>query len=112
VDLTLTSAEIGGIPVLSLAGEVDLATVPKLRDTLARLVREHPGRTIAVDLDGLVTLDDLGLGVLLGAAGRARDQGGDVVLVCSDERTLRRTASTGLDRAMRIVPSVAAVAAG
>jgi anti-anti-sigma factor len=112
VDLTITTSEIGSIAVLSLAGEVDLATVPKLRDSLARLLNERPGRTVAVDLDGLVALDDLGLGVLLGAAGLARDRGGDIVVVCSDERTLRRTASTGLDRAMRVVPSVAAAAAG
>ena len=110
VELSLTTGEIGDVAVLSLAGEVDLATVPTLRDALARLVQQHPGRTIAVDLDGLVALDDLGLGVLLGAAGRARDRGGDVVVVCTDERTLRRTAVTGLDRALRVVGSIAALA--
>jgi anti-sigma B factor antagonist len=110
VELSLTTSEIGEVAVLSLAGEVDLATVPKLRDALDRVLRQHPGRTIAVDLDGLVALDDLGLGVLLGAAGRVRDRGGDLVVVCTDERILRRAASTGLDRALRIVPSVAASA--
>ena len=59
-------------PVLRLAGEVDLATLPVLRDHLVKSVAMHAGHTLYVDLDGLSVLDDAGVGMLLGAAGHAR----------------------------------------
>ena len=96
----------GGFPVLQLSGEIDLATTPTFRDALLRLVTEHPAATVAVDLDGVLALDDTGLGLLLGAAGRARQRGGELVVICSDERLLRRFAETRLDRAVEIRPSL------
>jgi anti-sigma B factor antagonist len=57
---------------------------------------------VAVDLDGVGVLDDSGLGVILGAAGRAREAGGDLVVVCSDARLVARLQLTGLDRAVDV----------
>ena len=37
---------------------------------LTKALAHHPDRTIIIDLDGVTVLDDTGLGVLLGAAGR------------------------------------------
>lgn len=109
MDLRTDHAVVGGTPVLALAGSVDLATVPTLSGALFRLVGDHPGRSVAVDLDGVDVLDDSGLGVLLGAAGRARQQGGDLVVVVADERLRARFTDTGFDRAVDIVDRVAAV---
>ncbi|MGD9701686.1 MAG: STAS domain-containing protein [Acidimicrobiia bacterium] len=95
-----------GMPVLQVSGEIDLATVPTFHGALHRLVTDHPAAVVAVDLDGVSALDDTGLGLLLGGAARARDRGGDVVLVCSDERLLARFALTRLDRAMDVRPSL------
>ena len=98
---------VGTVPVLALSGAVDLATVPVLRDSLVRLVGDHAGRLVAVDLDGVDVLDDCGLGVLLGAAGRARSRGGELVIVASDQRLRDRFALTGLDRAVDVVERLA-----
>ena len=57
-------------------------------------------RRVAVDLDGVDALDDTALGVLLGAAGRGRQAGGDLAIVCASERLRGRFAVTGLDRAV------------
>ena len=76
---------------------------------LYRLVGDHPARRVAVDLDGVDVLDDTGLGVLLGAAGRARQAGGELVVVVSDERLRARFAATGFDRAVDVVDRLAAV---
>ncbi len=97
---------LGAAPVLHLSGEIDLSTVPLLRDQLSRATARHPGETLFVDLDGLVALDDTGLGMLLGAAGRCREQGAELALVCTSERLLARFALTGLDRAVRVLPRV------
>jgi anti-sigma B factor antagonist len=100
---------VGSVPVVALSGPVDLATVPVLRDALVRLVADHAGGMVAVDLDGVDVLDDTGLGVVLGAAGRAREAGGDLVVVAADQRIRARFAVTGLDRAVDVVDRLASV---
>ena len=106
MDLSCRLDTVGGQPVLLVHGEIDLATVPALRDQLARALAEHHGRTLFVDLDGVTVLDDTGLGVLLGAAGTARTNGGDVVVVCSSPRLHERFAVTGLARAITVTDSI------
>ena len=109
MDLRARHDVVGSLPVVALAGSVDLATLPQLGNALFRLVDDHPGRRVAVDLDGVDVLDDTGLGILLGAAGRARQGGGDVVVVVSDERLRARFTTTGFDRAIDVVDRLTAV---
>jgi anti-sigma B factor antagonist len=109
VDLHSRRDVVGTLPVVALSGSVDLATVPALRDALVRLIVDHPGRRVAVDLDGVDALDDTGLGVLLGAAGRARLAGGDVVVITADARLRERFGLTGLDRAVEVFDRLASV---
>lgn len=93
---------LGDKPVLEVSGELDLATLPHLRDQLFKAIDQHQGTTLYVDLDGITALDDTGLGMLLGGAGRARQQGGDILLVCTSEHLRGRFALTGLDRAIEV----------
>jgi anti-sigma B factor antagonist len=102
MDLRARYDLVGSLPVVSLSGSVDMSTLPVLGDALLRLVTEHPGVVVAVDLDGIDVLDDTGLGVLLGAAGRARQAGGDLVIVTANERLRARFATTGLERAVEV----------
>jgi anti-anti-sigma factor len=88
--------------VVQVSGEVDLATVPALRDRLLKAIIQRPGGELAVDLDGVTVLDDTALGVLLAAAARARELGGELVLVCTDHRLLERLRLTRLDRAIAV----------
>lgn len=109
MELEGSISTVGDVPVVALAGLVDLATVPVLRDLLLRAITEHPGATVAVDLDGVEVLDDAGLGVLLGAAGRARESGGDLVVVTA--RLRDRFTVTGFDRAVRVTSGLSEVLA-
>ncbi len=102
---------VGDVPVVVLDGVVDLATIPAVRDQLIRAVQSHPNRTVAVDLDRVTAIDDCGLGQLLGAAGMAREAGGDLVLVCSAARLRSRLSATRLDRAIDVQPNVAGIRA-
>jgi anti-anti-sigma factor len=104
--LEVTSSVVGGRPVVALAGTVDLATVPSLHNALTTAILDEPGSTIAVDLGAVQSLDDVGLGVLLGAAGRARRGGGDLVVVTADDALRRRLALTGFDRAINVSASL------
>ncbi len=102
MELHCQLSTIGARPVLQVSGEIDLATLPLLRDQLTRAVGLHRGATLFVDLDGVTALDDAGLGMILGAAARAREAQGDLVVVCSGDRLLQRFALTGLDRAVAV----------
>ena len=70
--------------VLVFAGEIDLATVPTCSDMLTKFVDEHTGSDIAVDMRQVTSLDDTGVGVILGAVARARTAGLHLVLVIDD----------------------------
>ncbi|MEY4176058.1 MAG: hypothetical protein RI900_3223 [Actinomycetota bacterium] len=103
MDLLCRTTLLRGAAALQVSGEVDLSTLPSFRDQLLKLVDDNPGSTVLVDLDGVTALDDAGLGMLLGAAGRARQRQGDLRLVCTAPHLLRRFEVTGLDRAVSVV---------
>ena len=94
--------------MLSLTGEIDVATIPQLHDALVRAINDAFAATLIVDLDAVYSCDDTGLGVLLGAAGRARESGGDLTIVCSEGQLRGRLRRTGFDRAVTVVASIAA----
>jgi anti-sigma B factor antagonist len=102
MNLSASTTVVGDDAVISLSGEVDLATIPLLHDNLVRAVAHHPGRMLVIDLDGVTFLDDSGLGVLLGAAGSARQAGGDLTVVCNNDRLRERLDRTGFSRAVEV----------
>lgn len=104
--LGVSTSVVSGRPVISLTGSLDLATVPSLHNALTTAILDHPATTIAVDLQGVEALDDVALGVVLGAAGRARRGSGDLVVVTSDDGLRQRLALTGFDRAVTVTTSL------
>lgn len=106
MDARLTTHRTSGHYVLALDGPLDLAAVPRLHDALHRLVADHPGEPIAVDLDGVTVLDDTSLGLLVGAAAAARDLDSALRVVCNDERLRRRLEHRRIDRIIDITDSL------
>jgi anti-sigma B factor antagonist len=102
-----TVSSVGSAPVLAVEGTVDLASVGLLHNHVMRVVRQSPGGVVVVDLDGVDTLDDTGLGVLLGAAAAAREAGGDLEVVCTRTALRSRLERTGFDRAVVVRSTVA-----
>lgn len=107
MDLTLRRANVGDTHVLMASGDIDLPSLPRFTDALARLVADAPGSRVVVDLDGTGIVDDAALGLLLGAAGRARSGGGDMTVVSTESRLRTRLAETGFDRAVTVSHSIA-----
>lgn len=56
--------------ILSLTGELDLGSAPKLESELMSVESTYP-REFVIDLDGVQFIDSTGLRVLLGATRRA-----------------------------------------
>ncbi len=80
----------GSHPVLIFAGEIDLATVPECSDMLTKFMDDHAGSDIAVDMRQVTALDDIGVGVILGAVARARTSGSHLALVIDDQHMRAR----------------------
>ena len=100
-----------GFTVLSVRGEVDVYTAPRLREKLVELVSEGKYK-IVVDLEGVDFLDSTGLGVLVGGLKRLRSHDGDLTLVCTQHRILKVFEITGLTKVFSIFDSVDAAVAG
>jgi anti-anti-sigma factor len=79
--------------VASVRGEVDVWTAPILRAALTEACaldeRDGVSAPLTVDLANMTFIDACGLGVLVGAAGRARRAGRELVLRGPSRATLR-----------------------
>ena len=68
------------VPVLTLAGELDLSGVRKVEQVLSSLEQERPA-LIVLDLQGLTFMDSSGLKLILEADLRARGEGRRLALI-------------------------------
>ena len=107
MELRASTTVVAGVPTVIVEGAVDLVTIGRFHDVLHRAVLDHPGRPVRVDLDGVGTLDDTGLGVLVGVAAAARERGGALELVCTAPTIRRRLETTRIDRILEIRSTVA-----
>lgn len=108
--LDLTTRELDGRAHVELAGELDIATAPRLDEEVDRL--EQDGHALIVlDLRGLSFMDSSGLRALLAADARARELGRRVVIVRGDDRVQRVLRITKLDERLEFVDDVESLAA-
>lgn len=100
------------ISILSVSGEVDIATSSALREALVEAIEKGSG-VVIVDLLQVGFLDSSGLGVLISGLKRAKERGGDFLLVCSSDDVLKVLRITGLTKVFSIHNTVSeAVSAG
>lgn len=91
--------------VVTVTGEVDVYTAPKLKDELVGLIEEGKNQ-IVVDLEGVEFMDSSGLGVLVGALRRLKEREGTLALVCTKGPVLRILSITGLNKVFPVHQSV------
>lgn len=93
-----------GTHVVSLRGEIDALTAPKLGSRLFALAEEGLGRVV-VDLSEVTFMDSTGIGVLLNALRHMTLRRCAMVLVCPTERVMRPFEVTGLTGRLTIFDS-------
>jgi anti-sigma B factor antagonist len=113
LEFRMSTAQLGGDDryVLSLAGELDLYTAPRVRQQLNEVVRGG-GRFVVVDLQDATFVDSTMLGILLDALQELRTVQGELVVVSDDPRILRPFQVTGLDRVFRLERTLGAAVGG
>jgi anti-sigma B factor antagonist len=93
--LTIRVRREPGYVTVTVAGEIDFATVSRLRTLLFALAAV--GYPLVVDLDLVSFIDAAGLGALASAARRAAVHGTSLRVVCARRRTRRLFRLTGPD---------------
>ena len=87
LDITTTAAD--GKVLVSVAGEVDVSCADELRDALDAQFAQGLDGELVVDLSQVPYIDSTGIGVLVGAAHRAQEAGGTLV-VARPQRNVAR----------------------
>jgi anti-anti-sigma factor len=90
--------------VISVQGELDLATAPRLKWPLVDAI-DAGRRRLIVDLAGVTFMDSTALGVLIGIR-RTLKLGGRLAIVCTNADVLKIFEISGLDAAFPIFPTL------
>lgn len=83
--------------ILEVQGEIDVFTAKDLREELIRAYDEKQ-ENIILDFSNLNYLDSTGLGVIIGAYGRMKEQGKDISIKNTKPNILKLMTITGLDK--------------
>jgi anti-anti-sigma factor len=100
--LEIAVSENGGVRLLRLTGELDMAGV----DQLERLLtpdQTHEGATFVIDMRGLSFIDSSGLRALIMADERVRDEGGRFIVVRGPDRVNEILEMTGVAQRIELV---------
>ncbi|MFD1019332.1 STAS domain-containing protein [Thalassobacillus hwangdonensis] len=105
MNLTIDVTNKERVSIVSLAGEIDAFTAPKLKETLLPLTKED-GKTIEVDLQEVNYMDSTGLGVFISALKSTKENDTELKLVHMQERVYRLFKITGLTEIINIDSTV------
>jgi len=109
VELKVSMRSQGGRTIMSVGGEIDLYTAPRLHGELVTALAGGGPEQIVVDMSGVEFCDSTGMNVLLAAHRRAREQGGDLELAAPRPAIKKILQVTGLESVFTVVDDPAAV---
>jgi anti-sigma B factor antagonist len=91
--------------VVSLRGDIDVLSGPRLRECLVELVSEGH-RRVVLDLSRVVFIDSAGLGIIVAGLKRLRALEGDLALAGATANVLNVFEITGLASVFRMAATV------
>jgi len=89
--------------VLTVRGELDVFTAPRLREQLLELSLDGEG-DVVLDMSGLTFVDSTGLGVMVGGLKRLRETRRELILRSVPASSLRVLTINGLTNVLTIIP--------
>lgn len=98
---------VDGAVVVTVAGELDMLTTPRLRVAVSEALDEAMGEPVIVDLTKVTFLGSPGLAALVEAVRRANQRGGPLRIVVDNARpVIRPIELTGLDDVLALYETV------
>jgi anti-anti-sigma factor len=94
-----------GVAVVTVTGDVDVATCAALRDSLLQVIADENFRGLVVNLAGVSFIDSTGIGVLVGAWRRTKATDGDLALASPSRQAQSVLDATGLTKVLSIYRS-------
>jgi anti-sigma B factor antagonist len=96
----------GDRAVVRMKGELDVASAPRLRECVLKLIQPSPSSdkvgTVVLDLSNVTFVDSTGLGVIAASRQRVARVGGELILRGPRPNTIKVLEITGLDRVFTI----------
>jgi len=105
VEFIVSSRQLDGCTVVSVAGELDAHSAPALEAELDP-VTAVAGARVVVDLTDVAFIDSTGLGVLVATLKHVREVDGHLHVVVSRPRVLKVFTLTGLDAVIALHPTL------
>lgn len=106
--LQLTSEHANGFVVITVAGELDLATRPDLSAFTQDVVDVRPG-TVIIDLAGVTFIDACGLSALIAVKRYAREHDTPLLLAGAPPVVLKLLKLTNLDASFTVISRTGAM---
>jgi anti-anti-sigma factor len=91
-----------GVAVVTVSGDVDVATCSVLREGLLRVMTDEYYRGLVVNLAGVNFIDSTGIGVLVGVWRRARASHGNLAVAMPSRPVQRILETTGLTKVLSV----------
>lgn len=102
VSFSLITGQDGGVSRLSVTGEVDLASVRRLKEELRRVTDPDIARVV-LDLSGVSFVDSIAIGTILDADSRLRANGQRLEIVPPQGPAGRVLGMLGMDERLHFV---------
>lgn len=89
--------EDNNIWLMNVTGEIDIYTAGKLKEKLVQMLNEN-NKSIKINCENLDYIDSTGLGVLIGALKRLKQDEKDIIISKPRENILKLLNITGLNK--------------
>jgi anti-sigma B factor antagonist len=103
VELNVSSQLHDDHTIVTIYGEIDLYTAPRLHSELADLLAEGMPARVVIDMSGVDFCDSTGMNVLLSCLRDARERGGELEIAAPQPAVRKILQVTGLDSVFTLV---------
>src|SRR6202034_4697112 len=103
VDLNVSRRFHDDHTIVTICGEIDLYTAPRLRSELVAVMADGMPARVVVDMSGVEFCDSTGMNVLLSCLRRARERGGELEIASPKPAVRKILQVTGLDSVFTLV---------
>ena len=97
LDFKITTSETNSVPVISVDGEIDIYTSPRLTESIGSAMVNHP-KAVVLNLENVHYIDSTGLGAIALSAENLSTQGGRLNVVCTKPQLVKIFEVSGLNQ--------------